>query len=63
MRSLIRNTRRKLVEIPFTWSILNSFYRFFYRFKFEKDLIPIQAKQKVLAEKEAILKQKFSKKI
>ena len=60
MRSIIRNTRRKLVEVPFTWAILNSFYRFFYRFKYEKDLIPIQAKQKVLAEKEEILKQKFS---
>jgi hypothetical protein len=56
MRKLIR----KLVENKFTWNILNFFYRIFYRFKFEKDLIGIEERNKEKARKEKRLKEKFS---
>ena len=51
---------RKLVENKMTWKILNFFYRVFYRFKFEKELIQIEITQKAMFEKEAVLKRKFS---
>lgn len=57
---LIRKLIRKLVEISITWKVLNFFYKFFYRFKFEKELIQIEIRNKVIAEKENVLKKKFS---
>jgi len=60
MRKYIQKLRRKLVENYLTWSILNSLFKLLNRFQFEKKLIQIEIKQKVLAEKEAILKIKFS---
>ena len=56
----MRKIIRKLVENKITWRILNFFYRVFYRFQFEKELIQIEIKQKVMFEKEAVLKKKFS---
>jgi hypothetical protein len=56
----MRKIIRKLVENKMTWKILNFFYRVFYRFQFEKELIQIEIKQKVMFEKEAMLKKKFS---
>ena len=60
MRKYIQKLRRKLVENYLTWSILNSLFKLLNRFQFEKKLIQIEIKQKVMAEKEAILKIKFS---
>ena len=57
---IIRKIRRKLVEIPFTWAILNSFYRLFARFDFEKKLIKIEQKAKITKEQEDKLKIIFS---
>lgn len=56
MKKLIR----KLVEINFTWAILNFFYKIFYRFKFEKELIVIEQKRRELITKEKRLKEKFA---
>jgi hypothetical protein len=56
----MRKIIRKLVENKMTWKILNFFYRVFYRFQFEKELIQIEIKQKAMFEKEAVLKKKFS---
>ena len=56
----MRKIIRKLVENKMTWKILNFFYRVFYRFQFEKELIQIEIKQKEMFEKEAVLKKKFS---
>ena len=51
---------RLLVANPFSWSILNFFYKIFNRFKFEKELIPIEIANDLRKEKEDKLKQKFS---
>jgi hypothetical protein len=51
---------RKLVSIELTWKIIHFFYRVFYRFKFEKDLIPIEIKNKEMAQREAVMKKKYS---
>lgn len=56
----MRKIIRKLVENKMTWKILNFSHRVSYRFQFEKELIQIEIKQKAMAEKEAILKKKFS---
>jgi len=56
----MRKIIRKLVENKMIWKILNFFYRVFYRFQFEKELIQIEIKQKAMFEKEAVLKKKFS---
>jgi hypothetical protein len=56
----MRKIIRWMVTNAFTWSILNFLYRIIYRFKFEKDLIPIEKKKQLLAEKEEVLKKKFS---
>lgn len=56
----MRKIIRKLVENKITWRILNFFYRVFYRFQFEKELIQIEIKQKGMLEKESVLKKKFS---
>ncbi len=56
MRKIIRKLRRKSVEIPATWALLNFFYRFFSRFDFEKKLIKIEQRQRISQEREQNLK-------
>ena len=51
---------RKLVSIELTWKIIYFFYRVFYRFKFEKYLIQIEITNKEMAQREAVMKKKFS---
>lgn len=51
---------RKLVTNNFTWAILNYFYKIFYRFKFEKDLIEIEKRNEEYRKKEELLKLRFS---
>lgn len=58
--TFIQKLRRKLVEKKLSWNILNSIFKLLNRFQFEKKLIQIEIKQKVMADKEAILKKKFS---
>ena len=58
--TFIQKLRRKLVEKKLSWNILNSTFILLNRFQFEKKLIQIEIKQKVMTEKEAILKKKFS---
>lgn len=48
----MRKIIRKLVEIKITWEIINFFYKIFYRFKFEKNLIEIEKKKFLLSQKE-----------
>jgi hypothetical protein len=48
MRVLMRKIIRKLVEIPFTWKILHFFYRLFYRFRLERELLEEEQKQVAL---------------
>lgn len=49
-----------LVNYRFTWGLLNACHRFFYRFKFEKDLIPIETRNREMQEREQVMKQRFS---
>jgi hypothetical protein len=51
---------RALVKNSITWGILNFFYKIFYRFKFEKDLIKIEEDNLVFKNKEDKLKKRFS---
>lgn len=41
---------RFLVINPLTWAVLNSFYKLFYRFKFEKDMISIENRRERVPE-------------
>ena len=56
----MRKIIRKLVTIELSWKFLQFFYNLFYRFKFEKDLIQIEIKNNEMAQREAVLKKKFS---
>lgn len=56
MRAIIR----PLVQFPPTWFVLKFFYKVFNRFKFEKDLIKIEADRAIMQAKEAPLRKAYS---
>jgi 2-polyprenyl-3-methyl-5-hydroxy-6-metoxy-1,4-benzoquinol methylase len=59
MRALMRKVIRALVTTKATWLILNGFYRFFHRFRFEKDLVSEEQKRLYLAADTERMKLRF----
>lgn len=55
----MRKIVRPLVQFAPTWAILNFFYKIFYRFKFEKELIQIEKEREIVAHKESPLKKAY----